>query len=214
MQASAAPFCVNLSDSERERLFSIGVRDAILHICRMAVIMRCPINNTIRGDKQIMEIRKATIKDLDAITAVEAECFPAAEAADRNTFARRLAVYPDHFWLLYDGETLVGFVNGMVTDEPDLTDEMYEKAEMHKPDGKWQMIFGVNTIPSYRRRGCAARLLEQAIQDAKEQGREGLVLTCKDKLVHYYAKFGFVSEGVSESVHGGVVWYQMRLKFA
>ena len=171
-------------------------------------------DNTIRGDKQIMEIRKATIQDLDAITAVEAECFPAAEAADRNAFASRLAVYPDHFWLLYDGETLVGFVNGMVTDEPDLTDEMYEKAEMHKPDGKWQMIFGVNTIPSYRRRGCAARLLEQAIQDAKEQGREGLVLTCKDKLVHYYAKFGFVSEGVSESVHGGVVWYQMRLRFA
>ena len=176
--------------------------------------MRWHITNTIRGEKQIMEIRKATIKDLDAITAVEAECFPAAEAADRNAFVSRLTVYPDHFWLLYDGETLVGFVNGMVTDEPDLTDEMYEKAEMHKPDGKWQMIFGVNTIPSYRRRGCAARLLEQAIQDAKEQGREGLVLTCKDKLVHYYAKFGFVSEGVSESVHGGVVWYQMRLKFA
>ena len=31
--------------------------------------------------------------------------------------------------------------------------------------------------------------------------------------VHYYAGFGFVSEGVSGSTHGGVVWYQMRLKF-
>jgi hypothetical protein len=31
--------------------------------------------------------------------------------------------------------------------------------------------------------------------------------------VHYYAKFGFVNEGVSGSTHGGVVWYQMRLKF-
>ena len=45
------------------------------------------------------------------------------------------------------------------------------------------------------------------------QGRRGLVLTCKDRLVHYYAKFGFVSEGVSSSTHGGVVWYQMRLTF-
>lgn len=45
------------------------------------------------------------------------------------------------------------------------------------------------------------------------QGRRGLVLTCKDRLVHYYAKFGFVSEGVSASTHGGVVWYQMRLTF-
>ena len=26
-------------------------------------------------------------------------------------------------------------------------------------------------------------------------------------------KFGFKNEGVSSSVHGGVVWYQMRLEF-
>lgn len=160
-----------------------------------------------------MEIRNATIEDLQAVTAVEAECFPAAEAATEKDFKERLSIYPKHFWLLFDEEKLVGFVNGMVTDEPELTDEMYEKAEMHNPDGKWQMIFGVNTIPAYRRKGCAAMLLEQAIKDAKEQGRAGLVLTCKDKLVHYYAKFGFQNEGVSESVHGGVIWYQMRLKF-
>ena len=40
-----------------------------------------------------------------------------------------------------------------------------------------------------------------------------LMLTCKDKLIHYYAKFGFVNEGVSASVHGNVTWYQMRLSF-
>ena len=57
------------------------------------------------------------------------------------------------------------------------------------------------------------QLLETAIAAAKQQGRKGLVLTCKDKLVHYYAKFGFVSEGVSGSTHGNVVWYQMRLRF-
>ena len=51
------------------------------------------------------------------------------------------------------------------------------------------------------------------IADARAQGRKGLVLTCKEALVHYYAKFGFVNEGVSGSTHGGVVWYQMRLKF-
>lgn len=44
--------------------------------------------------------------------------------------------------------------------------------------------------------------------------RKGLVLTCKERLVLYYAKFGFVDEGVSEkSTHGNVVWHQMRLSF-
>ena len=33
----------------------------------------------------------------------------------------------------------------------------------------------------------------------------------KDKLITYYSKFGFVNEGISESVHGNVTWYQMRL---
>ena len=160
-----------------------------------------------------MEIRTATLKDLDAVSAVEAACFPAAEAATPAEFEERLRYYGGHFWLMFDGEKLIGFVDGMVTDQADLTDDLYAQASLHNENGAWQMIFGVNTLPEYRRQGVAAALLERAIADAKAQGRKGLVLTCKDKLVHYYAKFGFVSEGVSESTHGGVVWYQMRLTF-
>ena len=54
-------------------------------------------------------------------------------------------------------------------------------------------------------------LLKQMIEDAKAHHRSGVVLTCKEQLVHYYARFGFVDEGVSDSSHGGVVWHQMRL---
>ena len=56
-------------------------------------------------------------------------------------------------------------------------------------------------------------MLRLVIADARAQGRKGLVLTCKDRLIHYYAKLGFVNEGISQSVHGNVVWYQMRLTF-
>ena len=160
-----------------------------------------------------MHIRTATIDDLPAVTAVEAECFPPAEAATEQDLAARLQAYPGHFWLLFDGEKLISFVDGMVTDEPDLRDEMYENAGLHDENGAWQMIFGVNTIPACRRQGCAEKLLKQAIADAKAQGRKGLVLTCKDALIRYYAKFGFINEGISASVHGNVVWYQMRLRF-
>ena len=160
-----------------------------------------------------MEIRKGTLKDLEAIAAVEAACFPAAEAATAEEFAGRLQQYGDHFWLLWEGERLLAVVDGFCTDWPDLTDEMYADASLHRENGAWQMIFGVNTIPACRRQGYAGQLLQQAIADARAQGRKGLVLTCKEALVHYYAKFGFVNEGVSGSTHGGVVWYQMRLKF-
>lgn len=52
------------------------------------------------------------------------------------------------------------------------------------------------------------------IEQARKEGRKGLVLTCKKRLIHYYARFGFVDEGVSGSTHGNVVWHQMRLTFA
>ena len=160
-----------------------------------------------------MTIRTATMEDLAAVTAVEAACFPAAEAATEADFAKRLAVYPEHFWLLENEGNVISFVNGMVTDETDLRDEMYADASLHDPRGAWQMIFGVNTLPKYRRRGLAEQVLRRVIADAKAQGRKGLVLTCKEALVHYYARLGFVNEGVSDSTHGGVVWHAMRLTF-
>ena len=161
-----------------------------------------------------MHIRTAALADLPAVTAVEAACFPAAEAATEADFAKRLAVYPNHFWLMEDNNgSLVSFVNGLVTDEPHLRDEMYADAGLHNENGAWQMIFGVNTLPAYRRQGLAELVLRQAIDDAKAQGRKGCVLTCKEKLLHYYGKLGFVNEGVSQSTHGGVVWYEMRLTF-
>ena len=160
-----------------------------------------------------MTIRTATMEDLAAVTAVEAACFPPAEAATEQDFAARLAVYPNHFWLLERDGKVISFVNGMVTDEPDLRDEMYADASLHDANGAWQMIFGVNTLPEYRRQGLAEQVLRRVISDAREQGRLGCVLTCKAALVHYYEKFGFVSEGISASEHGGAEWYAMRLTF-
>ena len=161
-----------------------------------------------------MHIRTAALADLPAVTAVEAACFPAAEAATEADFAKRLAVYPNHFWLMEDNNgSLVSFVNGLATDEPHLRDEMYADAGLHNENGAWQMTFDVNTLPAYRRQGLAEQVLRRVIADAKAQGRKGCVLTCKDKLLHYYGKLGFVDEGVSQSTHGGVVWYEMRLKF-
>ena len=161
-----------------------------------------------------MHIRTASMADLAAVAAVEGACFPAAEAATEKDFAARLAVYPNHFWLLEEDDgTLVSFVNGLVTDEPLLRDEMYADASLHNEHGVWQRVVGVNTLPQYRRRGLAGQVLERVIADARAQGRKGCVLTCKDKLIHYYEKFGFQNEGVSASTHGGVVWYDMRLTF-
>lgn len=161
-----------------------------------------------------MNIRYATMADLDDIASVEAECFPALEAATKEEFEQRIKYYGNHFWLMFDNDKLIAFVDGFVTDEANLTDEMYENASMHNENGAWQMIFGVNTLPEYRRCGYAKELIKKAILDARKQNRKGLVLTCKESLVPYYSKFGFVDEGITDkSTHGNVLWHQMRLDF-
>ena len=148
-----------------------------------------------------------------AITALEAACFPPAEAASYASFEARLTAFPDRFWLLYlDGE-LVSMVNGSLSDEDDLRDEMFHDTGLHDPAGKWQMIFGVATLPAYRCRGFAGKLLDTAIDQCRREGRAGLVLTCKQAKLSYYGGHGFVNEGLSSSEHGGDVWYQMRIRF-
>ena len=82
-----------------------------------------------------MEIKYATTADITAIAAVEAECFPPAEAATEEEFIERVKYYGNYFWLMYEDRKLIAFVDGVVKDEPDLTDEMYEKAAMSKADG-------------------------------------------------------------------------------
>lgn len=159
---------------------------------------------------EMMQIRTATKEDLDRITALEAACFPAAEAASRASFEKRLEYFPNHFWLFTYGDAIVSMVNGMVTDQPHLTDDLFAYAEKHRENGAWQMIFGVATLPEYRSKGFAGQLLERAAADAEAAGRQGLVLTCKKRLLPYYTKFGYENEGLSASTHGNAVWYEMR----
>ncbi len=164
-----------------------------------------------------MLIRHATMDDLKAISELESLAFPPGTACEEESFRQRLTHYPSHFWLVFDtlesDLTLVSFSDGLVTDACDLTDEMYDRADMHNEAGAWQMIFGLVTHPQYRQRGYATAALTAAISQAKKEARQGLVLTCKEALIHYYAKFGFINEGRSVSTHGDTVWYQMRLTF-
>lgn len=158
-------------------------------------------------------IRTAHMEDLEKITRVEAVCFPEAEAAGYETMKGRLAAYPSHFFVMEQGGEIIGFINGMATEEETIRDEMFADPGLHREDGAWQAVFGLDVLPEYRRQGRAAQLMEHLIADARRAGRKGCILTCKKKLLSYYEKFGYVNCGVSESVHGGAVWYDMRLTF-
>lgn len=162
----------------------------------------------------VYTIRNVKAEDLDQVTEVETLCFPAAEAATEESFRKRIDTFPESF-LVAENESgkIIGFINGCVTDERTIRDEMFEDSGLHRADGMYQSIFGLDVIPEYRRQGVAADLMNHLIQTAKARGKKGMILTCKDRLIHYYEKFGYRSLGISGSVHGGAVWYDMLLEF-
>lgn len=160
-----------------------------------------------------INIRKGNINDLDALSLIEAECFPPEEAAGKKALEGRLRAYAGCFLVMEHEGRAIGFINGMVSQSPVLEDEMYENPSLHDPDGPWQMVFGLDIMPAYRKMGLGGQLLSEFCRMAKGEGRRGVVLTCKKELLGFYGSLGFENMGVSPSVHGGAVWYEMRLEF-
>ncbi|EGT3617449.1 GNAT family N-acetyltransferase [Clostridium perfringens] len=160
-----------------------------------------------------MEIREANRSDLEEIIIIEGECFPVAEAAKEVDIRKRFDAFKENFIVAVEAGKVIGFINGCTTDKPELPDELYHDTKSHNPNGNYQTVFGLDVLPDFRNKGVAEKLLNSFIELSKERGKKGMVLTCKDHLVHYYEKFGFKNHGVSDSSHGGAKWNDMILFF-
>lgn len=158
-------------------------------------------------------ITKATIKDLEELYNIESLCFPINEAASKETIEKRLNTFNDYFYILKKDNKIVSFINGILSNEKNLIDKMYEDSSYHNINNKWYIIFGVDTLPNYQHQGYAKQLMNYVINDLKKQNKIGIILTCKKELITFYEQFGYKNEGISNSTHGNVTWYQMRLTF-
>lgn len=157
------------------------------------------------------QIRQAKPEDLDDIVRVESLCFPQAEAAEKAVIEERIRLFPESFLVAEKDGIVVGFINGAVTNSRVIEDKMFEDGSLHDENGAYQSIFGLDVHPDYQKRGIARELMDALILDSRKRGRRGLILTCKDRLLPYYESFGYRNLGVSRSVHGGAVWYDMIL---
>jgi len=160
-----------------------------------------------------MIIRQAKMTDLDAITEVERLCFLPLEAAPRAAFEKRLEAFAESFLLAEIDGKIIGFVNGCVTNDKVICDDMFKDTSYHDPKADYQAIFGLAVIPDYQRQGIASKLMNELIELTRKRGKKGLTLTCKEHRVAFYSGFGYESMGLSESKHGGATWYDMILSF-
>lgn len=156
-------------------------------------------------------IRQARADEAGTLAAIEAACFPAAEAATEKEISGRMRAFLENFLVAELDGKIVGFIDGGTTDQPYLPDELYHDVSLHNPQGAYQTVFGLNVLPQYRKQGIAGQLLDGLVELSGKRGKRGVILTCKEHLIHYYEKHGFVKQGVSDSCHGGATWYDMQL---
>jgi len=160
-----------------------------------------------------MVIRQVKLGDLDGVAEIERVCFPEAEAATRESFEKRICIFPESFLIAEGDGEIVGFIDGAVIGKRHIEDEMFERAGCHEPDGDYQAVYGIAVLPEYQCQGIGKQLMESLIKLARDHGRKGMTLTCKAHKIKYYESFGYKTEGISQSVHGGAIWYDMVLDF-
>ena len=156
-------------------------------------------------------IRHVLPADLDECFAVETSGFPPEEAATRETIRLRIDRFPEGFLVAEADGKVVGILNSAATDQEDLSDEELKQLTGHDPRGKNLVVFALAVLPDYRRQGIAGRLMSRFAEDARQQGRENILLMCKQHLIAYYERMGFRHAGLSKSTHGGAEWHEMKL---
>lgn len=154
-----------------------------------------------------------SIRKEEAMEAAKIEeiCFPPNEACKPEIMIQRAELFAETFLVAIEKETgkMVGFINGLATNEGNLRDEFFTNPFLHEPDGMYVMLLGVDVLPEYRGRGIARAMMAEYVRREKEKGRVAIVLTCLESKISMYEKFGFFDCGISASSWGGESWHEM-----
>lgn len=158
-----------------------------------------------------MNIRFARPEDMKEIYNIELLTFPPQEAATPETYPYRLKNFPRYFFVAKSDGRVVAFLSGRPVSGDGIKDEMYHNEDY--PKGFTFALLSVAVNPEFQQKGFGSTLVRHAITAAKSMNCENMILACKEDKIPFYQKLGFDKIGLSQSSHGGAVWYDMRMDF-
>jgi len=104
----------------------------------------------------------------------------------RDYYTRHMADGTFVSWLCLDGKRIVG-TSGM---------SFVEKPPYYGcPSGRIGLLSSMFTVPEFRRRGIARKLLSLVVEEAKAYGCGTVQITASDMGALLYSDFGFVKNG-------------------
>lgn len=153
-------------------------------------------------------------EEAEQAASIEQICFPPNEACSEEHMKARVAAAPELFLVVVDKDTgkIVGFLNGLATDEDVFRDEFFTDISLYNPAGKNIMLLGLDVLPEYRRQGLARELVHQYRVREQKNNRQKLILTCLQSKVEMYEKLGFHDNGIANSTWGGEAWHEMSCR--
>lgn len=160
-------------------------------------------------ERDTMIIRHVTEKDWPFIHAIESANFLPEEAASPEVIIARTQVNPDTFLVALLDHQIVGYIEGPVVAKAQLEDHLFHGSQKNPETGGYIAVTSLSVAPKYQKQGVGTALIAALKDLAVAQKREGIVLTCHDYLIPYYELNDFKNTGLSDSKHGGGIWYQM-----
>ena len=144
-----------------------------------------------------MTVEKARTKDIEALVKMRL-CYliednGSLDAQDLEAIKRELPGYfqahlgKDLFvYVIRDGQTIVSCAFLLTVEKP------MSPAFIN---GKTGMVLNVYTCPSYRRKGCAKKIMEALLSEAKKMEISVIELKATEDGYHLYRSVGFVDDG-------------------
>ncbi len=157
----------------------------------------------------MISLRNVHAADLEQLLLIEEEGFSKEKAATREAMVERIHKIADTFIIAEKDGEIVGYINGPIINHPYITDDLFETIGVNPKTGGTQSILGIAVSKKVRNQGIARILIEKLGKLAAENRRQGITLTCKEELVSFYEKLGFVNHGLSDSKHGRISWYNL-----
>lgn len=158
-----------------------------------------------------VNIRNATLSDLDTLTQLERGSYPPDEAASRQVLQLRIESAPECTIVGELGSKVIGFVCGTRSTDTTLTARSMKE---HVDDGVSLCIHSVVVDASLRRQGHALRLLRAYEAHARtlQPSPQRLLLIAKANLVSLYEKASYQNLGSSLVTHGTDPWFELGIE--
>ncbi|KHD45786.1 GNAT family N-acetyltransferase [Streptococcus hongkongensis] len=156
-----------------------------------------------------MIIRNVRPSDWQRVSQIESSNFSKEEAMTEDAIKQRCQRITDTFLVAELDDQIVGYIEGPVVKQPILEDHLFHDVKENPLTGGYIAITSLSIEKMHQQEGIGIALLAALKDVAISQERSGIILTCHEELIAYYEMNGFSNLGLSDSTHGGSVWYLM-----